>query len=61
MAQRVVPVLPYDTADDLAARVLKEEHELYPEVVAALCEDRISWRDDGVPIIRRSWQGSEFY
>ena len=28
LAQRVVPVLPYDTADDLAARVLKEVHIL---------------------------------
>lgn len=52
LAQRVVPVLPTDTADELAARVLHEEHQVYAEVVAALCEERIIWREDGVPLIR---------
>ncbi|KAL8172280.1 hypothetical protein V2J09_024084 [Rumex salicifolius] len=52
LAQRVVPVLANDTADLLAARVLREEHCLYVEVAAALCEDRIVWRDDGVPLIQ---------
>lgn len=52
LAQRAVPVLANDTAEVLAARVLHEEHSLYVEVVAALCEDRIVWRDDGVPLIR---------
>ncbi|KAL6520510.1 Phosphoribosylglycinamide formyltransferase (GART) [Orobanche hederae] len=52
LAQRVVSVLPNDTAEDLAARVLHEEHKLYVEVSAALCEERIAWREDGVPLIR---------
>lgn len=52
LAQRVVPVLANDTAEDLAARVLHEEHRLYEEVVEALCEERILWREDGVPLIR---------
>ncbi|KAK4421383.1 Phosphoribosylglycinamide formyltransferase, chloroplastic [Sesamum alatum] len=52
LAQRVVPVLANDTAEDLAARVLHEEHKLYVEVAAALCEERIAWREDGVPLIR---------
>ncbi|GMH11226.1 hypothetical protein Nepgr_013067 [Nepenthes gracilis] len=52
LAQRVVPVMASDTADELAARVLHEEHHLYVEVVAALCEDRIIWRADGVPLIQ---------
>ncbi|KAF7840562.1 phosphoribosylglycinamide formyltransferase, chloroplastic [Senna tora] len=52
LAQRVVPVLANDTAEELAARVLKEEHRLYVEVVEALCEERIVWREDGVPLIR---------
>ena len=34
LGQAVVPVLPGDDADALAARVLKEEHRLYPQVVA---------------------------
>ncbi|RZS02297.1 hypothetical protein BHM03_00032324 [Ensete ventricosum] len=52
LAQRVVPVLIDDTAEQLAARVLSQEHQVYVEVVTALCEDRIVWRDDGVPLIR---------
>lgn len=32
--QREVPVLPGDTADTLAARILEVEHRLYPEAVA---------------------------
>ena len=31
--QRTVPVLPSDTADALAARILVEEHKLYPEAI----------------------------
>ncbi|CAM0912244.1 unnamed protein product [Alopecurus aequalis] len=52
LAQRVVPVLANDTPEQLAARVLHEEHQIYVEAVAALCEERIMWREDGVPLIR---------
>ena len=34
--QRQVPVLPGDTADTLAARVLTQEHLIYPRAVAEL-------------------------
>jgi phosphoribosylglycinamide formyltransferase 1 len=34
VAQAVVPVLPNDTADTLAARVLTQEHLIYPQAVA---------------------------
>lgn len=34
--QAVVPILPDDTADRLAARVLTQEHVIYPRVIAAL-------------------------
>lgn len=61
LAQRVVPVLANDAAEDLAARVLKEEHRLYVEVVAALCDDRIVWREDGVPLIQSKDKPGEFY
>ncbi|XP_022155077.1 phosphoribosylglycinamide formyltransferase, chloroplastic [Momordica charantia] len=60
LAQRVVPVLANDAAQDLAARVLKEEHCLYVEVVAALCEERIVWREDGVPLIQSKENPNEF-
>jgi phosphoribosylglycinamide formyltransferase-1 len=36
LAQAVVPVLPTDTADTLAARVLTQEHVIYPRAVRAL-------------------------
>ncbi len=36
LEQAVVPVLPDDTADTLAARVLTQEHVIYPRAVAQL-------------------------
>lgn len=36
LAQAVVPVLPHDTADTLAARVLTQEHLIYPQAIADL-------------------------
>ncbi len=36
LAQAVVPVLPGDTADALAARVLTQEHRIYPQAIAEL-------------------------
>ncbi|PNY00540.1 phosphoribosylglycinamide formyltransferase chloroplastic-like, partial [Trifolium pratense] len=61
LAQRVVPVLANDTAEELAARVLREEHQLYVEVAEALCEDRIVWRKDGVPLIQSKENPNETY
>lgn len=49
VAQRCVPVLPDDTPDSLAARVLTVEHSLYPETLAAFARGRV--RVDG----RRAW------
>ena len=34
IAQRVVPVIEGDTVDSLSARILEQEHQLYPEAVA---------------------------
>ncbi|MBO8125951.1 MAG: phosphoribosylglycinamide formyltransferase [Firmicutes bacterium] len=39
--QAAVPVKDGDDADTLAARILKEEHKLYPEAVRLFCEDRL--------------------
>jgi len=36
LAQAVVPILPGDTADAIAARVLTQEHLLYPRAIAEL-------------------------
>ena len=38
LAQAVVPVLPTDTADTLAARVLTQEHLIYPRAIADLLQ-----------------------
>lgn len=39
--QAVVPVLPDDTADSLAARILEQEHQIYPRAVQLFAEGRI--------------------
>ncbi|MCD8562961.1 MAG: phosphoribosylglycinamide formyltransferase [Alphaproteobacteria bacterium] len=39
--QRRVPVLPEDTPDTLAARVLTEEHKAYPEAVRMIAEGKV--------------------
>jgi phosphoribosylglycinamide formyltransferase 1 len=43
--QAAVPVLQEDTPETLAARILVEEHRLYPEAVAILL--RGGWRVEG--------------
>ncbi len=35
--QKSVPILPEDTAESLAARVLSAEHQIYPQALKALC------------------------
>ncbi|ESQ33707.1 hypothetical protein EUTSA_v10008369mg [Eutrema salsugineum] len=61
LAQSVVQVIANDTPDELAKRVLHEEHKLYVEVVAAICEERIKWREDGVPLIQSKDNPDEYY
>jgi phosphoribosylglycinamide formyltransferase-1 len=41
LAQAVVPVLPDDTADTLAARVLTQEHLIYPKALAELFMSKV--------------------
>lgn len=42
VAQARIPVLPGDTPDALAARLLTEEHRLYPYAIGLFVEDRLS-------------------
>jgi phosphoribosylglycinamide formyltransferase-1 len=39
LEQAVVPVLPEDDADTLAARVLTQEHLIYPRAIAQLLQN----------------------
>lgn len=48
VAQAVVPVLPGDTSETLAERVLKEEHRIYPLALRWFAEGRLSIRDGRV-------------
>ena len=41
IAQAAVPTLPSDTADVLAARILRAEHKLYPFALRLLAEGRV--------------------
>jgi phosphoribosylglycinamide formyltransferase-1 len=43
--QARVPVLPGDDEDTLAARVLRQEHVIYPQVVAWFAQGRLALRD----------------
>jgi phosphoribosylglycinamide formyltransferase-1 len=53
IAQAVVPVLPDDTEETLAARVLKREHWLYPAVLRLL--------GSGVPVQPAAWTARIFH
>ena len=54
IVQARVPVLPGDTEDDLAARVLVEEHKLYPYAVRLFVEDRVVIENDSVRLLDRT-------
>jgi phosphoribosylglycinamide formyltransferase-1 len=46
--QAAVPVLPGDTEARLAARVLREEHRIYPQAVRWHCEGRLTLGTDDI-------------
>jgi len=49
--QQAVAVLPDDTADVLAQRIIKAEHALYSEAIALYCEGRLCIEGRNVKII----------
>jgi len=49
--QATIPVLPGDTPDLLAARLLAEEHKIYPRAVRLFVEDRLVVEDGAVRIV----------
>ncbi len=56
IAQARVPVLPSDDAETLAARVLVEEHRIYPMALDAVAR---ALRATGAPVSQRPWRGAE--
>lgn len=49
--QAVVPVLPDDSVDDLAARILEQEHKIFPEAIRLFAEGRLSIKGRKVKIL----------
>ena len=54
LVQAAVPVLPGDTAEALAARVLAQEHRIYPQAARWLAEGRVEFRGADVVQVRGS-------
>ena len=46
IAQAAVPVLPGDTEETLRARVLEQEHKIYPQAIRWFAEDRLTVTPD---------------
>jgi phosphoribosylglycinamide formyltransferase-1 len=51
VAQAAVPVIAGDTEEQLAARVLREEHRIYPQAVRWFCEGRLTLTDHGTVLV----------
>ncbi|MBC8311011.1 MAG: phosphoribosylglycinamide formyltransferase [Candidatus Marinimicrobia bacterium] len=51
VAQSVIEVSVDESPEELAKRVLVEEHILYPKVVKAFCENRILWQNNKPKIV----------
>ena len=47
IVQAAVPVLPGDTEERLAARVLSEEHRIYPQAIRWICDGRVALEPGG--------------
>jgi len=55
--QQAVPILDEDTEDTLAARILEYEHQIYPQALKLICEDRIRVEGRRVCILNTSKEG----
>lgn len=50
--QAAVPVLPGDTEETLGARVLEQEHKIYPQAIRWFAEDRLTVTTDNNVILQ---------
>jgi phosphoribosylglycinamide formyltransferase-1 len=60
IAQAAVPVLAGDTEESLAARVLAQEHRIYPQAARWLAEGRVEFPVNGVVQSPGSGVASDF-
>lgn len=56
--QAVVPVLPDDTEHTLSARVLRQEHRIYPQAVSWLCQEKV-WLNDAGRVVNQDLKFAE--
>ncbi len=59
--QAAVPVLPDDTTETLAARVLQQEHRIYPEAVRWFMEERLQLSPNRVEVSGAATDGTVLY
>ena len=50
--QAAVPVLEDDNEDTLAARVLSEEHRIFPQAIRWICEGRVQLSANGAVVLK---------
>ena len=55
IGQAAVPVLPGDTEERLAQRVLAEEHRIYPQAIRWICDGRAMLGPDGRVTLKQAW------
>lgn len=58
IVQAAVPVLSHDSEDALAARVLAEEHRIYPQAIRWLCDGRVKLDTSGAVVLAGVTQGA---
>ena len=59
--QAAIPVAPDDTEETLAARVLEQEHRIYPQAVRWFMEDRIRLNGNQIEVTGTSVNGAALY
>ncbi|WP_262268239.1 MULTISPECIES: phosphoribosylglycinamide formyltransferase [Microvirga] len=57
IAQAAVPVVPGDTEESLAARVIEQEHRLYPRALRLIC-DGTARLENGRVVFSHAWDAS---
>ncbi|MBM6580138.1 phosphoribosylglycinamide formyltransferase [Microvirga sp. BT689] len=57
ISQAAVPVVPGDTQESLAARVVVQEHRLYPQALRMIC-DGTARLENGRVVFSRRWDAS---